>query len=90
LNLNFELGRKWLALVGAVRPLIGAVFGLVLFGLIEGSFLPISLSGDALTRFFTIAILSFAAGFNERWAQDVLLQTTGGSIRKNDSGATNQ
>lgn len=86
LNVNFEMGRRWLTVVGALRPFVGAVFGLVLFGLKEGSFVPISLSGDELTGFFTMAILSFAAGFNARWAQDVLLQTTGSPSRKNDSG----
>jgi hypothetical protein len=78
LNLKFEMGRKWVTIVGAMRPFVGAVFGLVLFGLLEGNFVPIALSNDATTRFFTVATLSFAAGFNERWVQDALLQTTAG------------
>jgi hypothetical protein len=80
LVINFEMGRVWLTVVGAVRPFVGAVFGLVLLALLEASFLPIDLSGDEQARFFIVALLSFAAGFNERWAQDVLLQTTGRTI----------
>jgi hypothetical protein len=72
LHLEYDAGRGTLLTLGAVRPLIGAIFGLVLFCAINGGWIPaIEVStGDALGFY---AVLGFLAGFNERFAQDMLV-----------------
>jgi hypothetical protein len=71
LKLEFEAGRDLLEVFGAVRPFIGAVFGLALMALLLGGFVPaIKVPADGRLAFF--AALGFLAGFNERWAQDML------------------
>lgn len=65
---------RGVALLGAFRPLIGAVFGAATFVVVEGGLLdvvPASVS-DAETRIFFFAALGFLAGFNERFATGVL------------------
>jgi hypothetical protein len=77
LQLDFNAGRRLLALYGAVRPIIGAIFGVVLFAALEGGFLPaLDLERDERLGFY--AALGFVAGFNERFAQDMLV----GSARR--------
>jgi hypothetical protein len=59
---------------GAFRTLIGSVFGVVLFVLVQAGLLPLDpahASGPAM--FYTG--LAFLAGFSERWAQDTILRS---------------
>jgi hypothetical protein len=72
LKLDYDAGRWTLEVLGAVRPLIGAVFAVVLFCAIEGGWLPaIQVETDHELAFY--AVLGFLAGFNERFAQDMLV-----------------
>ncbi len=62
-----------LVVFGALRPLIGGVFGLVTFcvlkaGLISALVVPTG-AGEQLAF---VAVFAFAAGFNERFFQDML------------------
>jgi hypothetical protein len=76
LRLDYDAGPGTLTALGAVRPLIGAVFGIVLFGAVEGGWLPaLSISADDKLGFY--AVLGFLAGFNERFAQDMLVASAG-------------
>lgn len=70
----FQRGKRaslTLAILGAVRPFIGAVFGLVVFALDRAGLLPLKLPDGADALYFYAAI-AFFAGFSERWAQSTL------------------
>lgn len=71
LNLNHEAGKATLRILGTIRPLVGALFGLALFLFVSGEVVDVNVpSGDAEPYFF--AAISFLAGFSERLAGDVV------------------
>jgi hypothetical protein len=71
LVLDIDASRDLLELFGAVRPLIGAVFGLAITALLAGGLIPaIQIPEGQELAFY--AGVGFLAGFNERWAQDML------------------
>jgi hypothetical protein len=74
--LDVDAGRDLIEAFGAIRPLIGAVFGMALMALLLGGLIPAIVipAGQELAFF---AGLGFLAGFNERWAQDMLKGSTG-------------
>jgi|GEM_PF-3913900 len=76
LRLDYDAGPGTLVALGAVRPLIGAVFGLVLFSAVEGGWLP-AVQITTGNRLAFYAVLGFLAGFNERFAQDMLVSSAG-------------
>lgn len=67
--IDHELGQREVVLVGAYRPMIGAVSGIVVYFLVQTTILP--LDAAALTFPFYV-VLSFLAGFSERWTRMVL------------------
>jgi hypothetical protein len=70
----FQRGKRaslTLAILGAVRPFIGVVFGLIVFALDRAGLLPLKSPGNADDLYFYAAI-AFFAGFSERWAQSTL------------------
>lgn len=71
LKLDYNAGSGMLRALGAVRPLVGAIFGMVLFAIVDGGWLPIDVSDNEPLSFY--AVLGFLAGFNERFAQDMLV-----------------
>jgi hypothetical protein len=71
LKLDTSASRDLLELFGAVRPMIGAIFGIVIAAAIFGGLVPaIEIPKGNSLGFFTA--VGFLAGFNERWAQDML------------------
>jgi hypothetical protein len=71
LILDIDASRDLLEVFGAVRPFIGAVFGLAVMALLIGGLVPaIHVPTGHELAFF--AGVGFLAGFNERWAQDML------------------
>lgn len=89
LALNHEAGQLHLMLLGGIRPLIGAVFGVVVFALITADLIPLknaAVMNNALPTepsakaqaLFFFAVIAFLAGFSERWAQDMLTVGQGG------------
>ena len=77
LRIDYRAAGRMLFWFGAARPVLGAIFGMVLFGLVAGNVLPwiAEPAGiGALTAFF--ATLGFLSGFNERFAQDMLGRAT--------------
>ena len=70
LTLDITAGKAMLVWLGAMRPCIGGVLGSVLFVFVEAGLLPIIPAGANLLAFY--AALGFVAGFNERFAQDML------------------
>ena len=76
LKLEYDAGDSTLITLGAVRPLLGAIFGAVLFCAIEGGWLPaVSVETNHELAFYSV--LGFLAGFNERFAQDMLVVSAG-------------
>jgi hypothetical protein len=67
--IDHELGRTGVLLVGAWRPLIGTVSGIVVYFLVQTPMLP--LDDASLTVPFYV-VIAFLAGFSERWTRVVL------------------
>jgi hypothetical protein len=71
-ELDYELGWRPLVVFGVFRPLLGAAFGLVLYGAIASGVVSLQLMGQPRKETAFYALLSFAAGWSERLAKDVL------------------
>jgi hypothetical protein len=72
-NFRMDLESGHLVAFGAVRPFVGGVFGLLVLGLLEAEL--INLTPDGGSQVALYGVLAFAAGFNERFAQDALTST---------------
>jgi hypothetical protein len=71
---NAESGRGPLVAAGALRPLLGALSGTVVYVLLQSGFVPLKVPEGAAATHFFIAI-AIVAGFSERWARGVLAGT---------------
>jgi hypothetical protein len=77
-RLDHDVGRRYPIFLGALRPLIGAIFGLVLYFAVTSSLLNIfKLPSADDNRFYFLLVIAFLAGFSERWARDTLLSFGG-------------
>jgi hypothetical protein len=66
---DYELGRRPLWFLGAFRPVVGAIFALVLYFAFRGDLLPFDISVATPAGVVSVyAVISFLAGFSERWA----------------------
>jgi len=74
--INFRSPLPIVAIAGAARPLIGAVFAGLVYVLIKSTLVPVAVDGDKEMWFFTG--LGFIAGFSERFAPDLVA----GTVRK--------
>jgi hypothetical protein len=74
LVLNYESGRRTIRLIGAMRPVIGALFGAALYLLLAGGLVTLAQTpeNDATKLLYFYTAIAFLAGFSERWAQDVV------------------
>jgi len=81
--IDYEVGRPALRRVGSFRPVIGAVFAVVLYFALQSGLVNLQTSDGAKigeinqTTTFFYAALAFMAGFSERWARVLL----GGATR---------
>jgi hypothetical protein len=73
-SIDHELGRWQILLVGAYRPLVGSVSGIVVYFLMQTPFVPIESESLTLPFYVTVA---FIAGFSERWTRMMI----GGAMR---------
>jgi heme O synthase-like polyprenyltransferase len=62
-------------IAGAFRPLVGAIFGAVLYVLVTGQLVPLATPQRPETIGLFFVGLAFLAGFSERWAQDTIVQS---------------
>ena len=69
-SLDFEVGRLQIYSLGSLRPLTGAIFGLVLFFLVKSDLLQVVPDEQQTTYFYSV--IAFLAGFSERWARVTL------------------
>jgi hypothetical protein len=71
----FQQGKKasiTLAILGAVRPFIGSVFGIIVYALDRADLLPLKPPDSVADELYFYAAIAFFAGFSERWAQSTL------------------
>jgi len=85
LNLDITTGKRMLVWLGAVRPWVGGVLGMALFLFIEAGLIPMVPADAEPLAFF--AAVGFIAGFNERFAQDMLTRSTN-SLNRSDNERT--
>ena len=82
--LTYDVGRPYVVFLGALRPVLGAAFGLMLYLAVESGLLAIFAvpkDKDGTQQLFFFVVIAFLAGFNERWAQDTLTSLGQGSGR---------
>ena len=70
--LDYELGKAPLVVFGIFRPVLGAAFGLVMYGALASKLVNVQLKSGASGTTALYALLSFTAGWSERLAKDVL------------------
>jgi hypothetical protein len=87
-NLDFDVARGYTLFLGALRPVIGSIFGLLAYFMLTSGFVDVfRLPEDDLQRFYFLCVIGFAAGFSERWAQDTLTGGLTGRGAKGDAAA---
>ncbi len=74
-GIDWEFGKDTLRTLGSLRPFVGATFGLMTFFALKSGLVALDL-GDGEKNFYFYTLFSFAAGFSERFAQDMLLGNT--------------
>jgi hypothetical protein len=88
LLLDFNASRTQMILLGALRPFVGAVLGLVVqFALIGGLFVSAPRTETPAASFGFFALIGFIAGFSERFATD-MIERAGQVIGGATPGAT--
>jgi hypothetical protein len=88
--LDFDVARGYTLFLGALRPVIGSVFGLLSFFMLTSKFVQffdIPPEGT-IERFYFLCVIGFAAGFSERWAQDTLTGGLTGRGKATDAKVT--
>ena len=87
-DLDFDVARGYTLFLGALRPVIGSIFGLLAYFMLTSGFVDVfKLPGDDIQRFYFLCVIGFAAGFSERWAQDTLTGGLSGKGRTKDDAA---
>ncbi|HEV2902448.1 MAG TPA: hypothetical protein VGW30_04220 [Gaiellaceae bacterium] len=72
-RIDYEVGRSTIRRLGSFRPFIGAIFGVVLYFVVESGLLSIDLESKSNSQeFFFYGSLAFLAGFNERFTNVIL------------------
>jgi hypothetical protein len=80
-DIDPEVGRQALVFLGIFRPLVGAVFGLALYFLLQSSVLQVSSDN----KFATYVVAAFLGGFSERFVK-VMLHSAEDSLDGDKSG----
>ena len=73
-RLDWQFGKDTLRTLGALRPFVGAVFGLITFLALKSGVVSLT-AGDGSSYYYIV--FAFVAGFSERFAQDMLLGAAG-------------
>jgi hypothetical protein len=74
LKLSPESGKKTIRALGFMRPVIGAVFGAVIYLFLDGGIIDVLAPPSNGSHLAFYAGLGFLSGFSERFAQDVIEQ----------------
>jgi hypothetical protein len=82
-DLDADVARGYTLFLGALRPLIGSIFGVLTYFAVTSGFVEVfKVPPDGLKQFYFLCVIAFGAGFSERWAQDTLTGGLGGASRK--------
>lgn len=73
-TLQHDMKQTDVRLIGGVRPLIGSIFALILYSMVEAGLVPLEPPGAGSETFLYIAV-GFLAGFSERLAQDMFARS---------------
>ncbi len=84
-TIDFEVGRKSVRKLGALRPLTGAVFALALYFALKSNLLSIPVPDSPDSPVYFYLVVGFVAGFSERVTK-VLLTTTAEKVLPSPSG----
>jgi hypothetical protein len=87
-RVDWEFGKDTLRTLGSLRPFVGAVFGLITYLALKSGVIGIDLANHAGSSYYFV-VFSFAAGFSERLAQDMLLSSTLEQFGKSGADETN-
>lgn len=73
-ELDYDVGGPYIFFLGGLRPLIGGAFAVAISFAFDGGLLhlPIAASETTNDRRLALLVVSFLAGFSERFAQDTL------------------
>lgn len=71
IKIDYEVGRGLVVMLGAFRPVLGAIFGTATFFALESGVFQPTPDADA-TAFFYYPLFAFAAGFSERYAHVIM------------------
>jgi hypothetical protein len=72
-NVDYDVGRPYAFFLGALRPLIGGAFAIAIAFAFDSGILHLPIaSSDPKDKHLALVVLSFLAGFSERFAQDTL------------------
>lgn len=74
-HVDWEFGKDTLRTLGALRPFVGGVFGLMTFFALKSGVVALDIAQGTKSTYFYL-LFAFAAGFSERLAQDMLLGPT--------------
>jgi hypothetical protein len=77
-SVEYDVGRPTLRRLGAFRPLVGAIFGAVIYFVLASGLMYGDRQSDKRSFAF-YAVFSFLAGFSERFVKDTLDHVEGGS-----------
>jgi hypothetical protein len=77
-RVDWEFGKDTLRTLGALRPFVGGVFGLMTFFALKSGVVALDIINSSKSTYFYV-LFAFAAGFSERLAQDMLLGPTVGA-----------
>ena len=78
IRVDWEFGKDTLRTLGALRPFVGGVFGLMTFFALKSGVVALDIINSSKSAYFYI-LFAFAAGFSERLAQDMLIGPTVGA-----------
>ena len=79
IEIDWEFGKDTLRTLGSLRPFVGGIFGVMTYFALRSGLVSLDL-GSGSQNFYFYVLFSFAAGFSERLAQDMLLGSTVGRL----------
>jgi hypothetical protein len=80
LDVDHQFGRDYLTSLAALRPLIGAVFAVLLYFAFKANLVKqVDVSGHGAGEFAFFVTSAFAVGFSERFAKQIVRTAEGGS-----------
>lgn len=89
LKLNYQAGDKMLVAFGAVRPFVGAVFGMVTFCVLKAKLISALIVPQGVNEQLAfVTVFAFVAGFNERFFQDMLANASKGLGEEGSAGTS--